>query len=83
MDIYILLFMIIIFLGSIISYIYYLKDKANQFGIVSRGVCPFCKNKSIELIDTRGGGCTPKLLTFKCTQCNYENSFNIPSNCGI
>ena len=83
MDIYVLLFMIIIFVGSILSYVYYLKDKANQFNMINRGICPFCKNESIELSDTRGGGCGPKLVSFKCSQCDYENSFSIPSNCKI
>jgi len=84
MDIYILLFMIIIFIGSILSYVYYLKDKANQFNMINNGICPFCKENSIELTDTRGGGCcSPKLVSFKCNKCGYENSFSIDGNCKI
>ena len=84
MDIYLLLFLIIIFSGSIISYIYYLNDKASQLNLIQKGICPICKENSIELTDQRGGGCGPKLITFQCNKCNYENSFSIDnSSCGL
>jgi predicted RNA-binding Zn-ribbon protein involved in translation (DUF1610 family) len=84
MDIYLLLFLIIIFVGSIISYVYYLNDKTSQLNIIQKGICPSCKESTIEMSDQRGAGCGPKLVTFECSSCGYENSFSIDKgSCGV
>jgi len=80
MDIYLLAFLIIILFGSVIVYIYYLKDKNEQLNSIKRGFCPKCKQDSIELTDKRSGGCgSPSLITFECLECGYTNSFAINS----
>lgn len=83
MDIYLLLFLIIIFAGSIIVYFYYLKEKNDHLRAIQSGICPKCKKESIVLSDQRGGGCGPKLVSFYCTECGYENSFSVDGGCGI
>lgn len=83
MDIYLILFLVIIFVGSVVVYIYYLKDKTAQLNAIKSGICPKCKKESITLSDQRGGGCGPKLVSFYCIECGYENSFSIESGCGI
>jgi len=29
----------------------------------------------MELIDIRGSGCSPKIVTYRCFNCGYENSY--------
>jgi len=84
MDIYLIIFMLLIFIGSIVSYIYYLKDKNEQLNTITSGICPSCNDSSIEMADQRSAGCGPKLVTFRCPNCGYENSFSINAgSCGI
>ncbi len=85
MDFYLLAFMLIILTGSVLVYIYYLKEKKEQLDSIRRGFCPQCKQNSIELTDQRSGGCsTPELLSFVCLECGYTNSFAIDNReaCG-
>jgi len=86
MDIYLLAFMLIILVGSVLVYIYYLKEKKEQLDSIRRGFCPQCKQNSIELTDQRSGGCSgPQMLSFECPECGYINSFavdNSDSCCG-
>lgn len=85
MDIYLLAFMLILFVGSIIVYIYYLKEKKEQLDSIKRGFCPKCKQASIELTDQRSGGCSgPQMMIFECLECGYINSFAVqnPNSCG-
>lgn len=85
MDIYLLAFMLIILIGSVVVYIYYLKDKKEQLDSIRRGFCPKCKHNDIELTDKRSGGCSgPQLLTFECLSCGYVNSFAVDGSdsCG-
>jgi len=77
--------MLIILLGSVFVYIYYLKEKKEQLDSIRRGFCPKCQYKSIELIDQRSSGCSgPKMLTFECLECGYVNSFAVDNSqsCG-
>jgi len=83
MDIYLLLFLLIVLIGSVVVYVYYLKDKNAQLSAITQGICPKCKKESIVLSDRRGAGCGPKLVRFNCTECGYENSFSMDSGCGI
>jgi len=86
MDFYLLAFLLIILVGSVLVYIYYLKEKKEQLDSIRRGFCPQCKQKSIELSDQRSGGCSgPQMLSFICLECGYTNSFavdNSDSSCG-
>ena len=69
--------------GSIAVYVYYLREKNEQLKTIMSGVCPKCGKESIVLNDKRGGGCGPKLVSFYCIECHYENSFSMDSGCGI
>ena len=85
MDFYLLAFMLIILVGSVLVYIYYLKEKKEQLDSIRRGFCPQCKQKSIELTDQRSGGCSgPQILSFVCLECGYSNSFAVENggSCG-
>jgi RNase P subunit RPR2 len=75
--------MLIILIGSVATYIYYLKEKKEQLDSIRRGYCPSCHQNSIEISDERGAGCGPKIISFVCLSCGYENSFSIDSGCGI
>jgi len=83
MDIYLILFLLIIGIGSVAVYAYYLKEKSDHLRAVEHGICPKCHQKTIELTDRRGGGCGPKIVSFECTSCGYENSFSVDSGCSI
>jgi RNase P subunit RPR2 len=75
--------MLLILAGSVLVYVYYLKEKKEQLASISRGFCPKCHQKTIELIDERSAGCSgPKLLSFECTECGYHNSFSVDNSCG-
>lgn len=81
MEIYLLAFMIIVLVGSVLVYIYYLKEKKEQLDAIKRGFCPQCKQNSIELTDQRSGGCSgPQMLSFECTECDYINSFAVDNS---
>jgi DNA-directed RNA polymerase subunit M/transcription elongation factor TFIIS len=82
-DIYLLLFLLIVGIGSVAGYIFYLREKNEHLHTIRTGICPRCKKKSIVLSDQRGGGCGPKLVTFTCTECGYQNSFSMNGSCGI
>lgn len=73
----------IVLVGSISVYIYYLKEKNEHLCAIESGICPKCKQASIVLNDRRGGGCGPKLVSFYCTECGYENSFSVDNGCGL
>jgi len=76
MDIYLLAFLLIVLIGSVTVYIYYLKEKKEELSSIQRGFCPKCHQDTIELVDQRSGGCGgPNLLTFECPECGYTNSF--------
>jgi len=76
MDIYLLAFLLIVLIGSVTVYVYYLKEKKEALSHIERGFCPKCHQGSIELIDRRSGGCSgPTLLTYECSECGYTDSF--------
>lgn len=78
--------MLIILIGAVLAYIYYLKEKKEQLDAIRRGFCPKCHQKSILLTDQRSGGCSgPALLSFECTECGYANSFSVQNggSCGV
>ena len=82
-DIYLLLFLLIVLIGSVSVYIYYLKEKKEHLDAINRGFCPKCKQKSIVLTDQRSGGCSgPKIVSFECEACGYYNSFSIETHGG-
>jgi len=77
--------MLIVLVGSVLVYTYYLKEKKEELDSIKRGFCPKCHQKSIELTDQRSGGCSgPKLLSFECLECGYTNSFAVGNDgsCG-
>jgi len=83
MDIYTIILLIFILIASILGYAYYLKDKNSELDKIEQGFCPKCKHKTIELVDVRGTGCSPKVVTYFCNSCGYENSFTKSSSCSL
>jgi RNase P subunit RPR2 len=84
MDIYLLAFMLIVLVGSVITYVFYLKEKKEQLDSIRRGFCPRCKQDHIELTDQRSSGCSgPQMMSFECLECGYINSFAVqdPNSC--
>jgi DNA-directed RNA polymerase subunit M/transcription elongation factor TFIIS len=77
MDPYLIAFLLIVGLGIVVGYAYYLKEKHEQLRAIESGICPKCGQKSIELTDQRGAGCGSKMVSFRCTVCEYENTFNV------
>jgi len=55
-----------------------MREKKSHLHKVLHGICPKCHEESIELIDQRSNGCSgPKMLTYKCSSCDYVNTFNV------
>ncbi len=79
-----LLFIIVIAGGLIWAYIYYLGEKGEKLKLIQQGICPDCKQHTIEIINQKGGGCSgTAFVEFKCTNCNYTDSFNLGGgSCG-
>jgi len=85
MDFYLLAFLLIVLIGSVVTYVYYLKEKKEQLDSIRRGFCPKCKQNTIELTDQRSGGCSaPQILSFTCLECDYTNVFSVTNgdSCG-
>ena len=84
MNFYLLFFLLIIIVGLIVSYVYFMKEKKAQLQAINQGICPKCQQQSMELIDQRSTGCSgPKLMTFECKNCQYINTFHVENNsCG-
>jgi len=82
-DIFTIILLVFIMIAAILGYSYYLQDKNKELEKIEQGFCPKCKQKTIELVDIRGSGCSPKVMTFECSSCGYENSFTRPSNCSL
>ncbi len=82
---YLIFFMLIVLIGSVLGYIYYLKEKKEQLDSIGRGFCPRCKQNTIVLIDKRSHGCCgPQTVSFECEACGYTNSFVVQNDsCGI
>jgi len=78
MNFYLLFFLLIIIIGSVVSYIYFMREKKENLKAIEQGICPKCHKPTMILIDQRSTGCGgPKLLTFECQECKYVNSFNV------
>jgi RNase P subunit RPR2 len=84
MDIFLLLFLLIIIVGTIISYIYFMREKKAQLLAIEQGICPKCHQPTMDIVDQRGGGCSgTKMVTFECKNCKYSSVFNIGGgSCG-
>jgi len=80
----ILLFITAIVAGLVWAYLRYLNEKGERLHLINQGICPTCKEKSIEVVDQKGGGCSgTAFVEFKCQRCDYHDSFNIGGgSCG-
>jgi len=91
MSFYLLFFLLIIIIGMVVSYIYFMREKKDQLMAIERGICPKCQQPTIEIIDQRSTGCSaPKMVTFECKNCKYTSTFHISNGsscssgrCGI
>ncbi len=78
MNFYLLFFLLIIIVGLVVSYIYFMREKKANLQAIEQGICPKCHKASMELIDQRSTGCSgPKMLTFECQSCDYINTFHV------
>lgn len=84
-SIFTLLFIIVIFGGLIWAYFYYLDEKAGKLQLIEQGICPECRQETIEIADEKSGGCSGvSLVQFECSECGYKDSYAINggSSCG-
>lgn len=78
MNFYLLFFLLITASGTILSYLYYMREKKANLKAIQEGICPKCNSESIELVDQRSSGCSgPKMLTFECKNCDYVGTFQV------
>jgi len=87
---YLLFFLLIVSVGIVVSYIYFMKEKKANLMAIEQGICPKCQKPTIEIIDQRSTGCSgPKMITFECKECKYHSVFHISNSgcsggsCGI
>ncbi len=75
-----LLFIIILVAGLVWAYINYLNVKGEKLKLINQGICPECKQQTMEVIDQKGGGCSgTSFVEFKCRSCDYTDSYNLGS----
>ena len=78
MNFYLLFFLLIVIIGLVISYIYFMREKKENLQAIQQGICPKCHQEGMELIDQRSTGCSgPKMLTFECKECSYIGTFHV------
>lgn len=80
-----LLFIILIAGGLVWAYFYYLNEKGEKLKLIQQGICPECKQHTMEVADQKGGGCSgTAFVEFRCTNCDYTDSFNLSGggSCG-
>ena len=84
MNFYLLAFFLIVIIGLIVSYIYFMREKRDKLLAVTNGICPKCHKPTVEIVDLRGGGCSgTKMVTYECRECKYTDTFNIGGgSCG-
>ncbi len=83
-EFFMLIFIIMIAGGLVWAYLRYLGEKGERLNLINQGICPSCKKESIEMVDQKGGGCSgTAFVEFKCSACDYHDSFNIGGgSCG-
>jgi transposase-like protein len=60
------------------AYFNYLEQKGEKLKLINQGICPECKNETMEVINQKGGGCSgTSFVEFRCSSCKYEDSFNL------
>jgi RNase P subunit RPR2 len=78
MNFYLLFFLLIVIVGLIISYVFFMREKRSNLRAIEQGICPKCHQEGMELVDQRSTGCGgPKMLTFECKSCEYINTFHV------
>jgi len=78
MNFYLLFFLLIIIIGLVVSYIYFMKEKKANLRAIEQGICPKCAQPDMILTDQRSTGCGgPKMLTFECQTCKYIGTFHV------
>ncbi len=79
-----LLFIIILAGGLVWAYINYLNAKGEKLKLINQGICPECKQHTMEVVDQKGGGCSgTSFVEFKCISCDYTDSYNLSGvSCG-
>ncbi len=84
MDNYTIFFLIFFILASIAIYFLYLFEKGDKLKEINNGICPKCKNKSVEIVNQKSHGCSgTQEITIECKKCGYKDSFTISNNgCG-
>ncbi|HIP46759.1 MAG TPA: hypothetical protein EYG95_04295 [Campylobacterales bacterium] len=82
---FLVMFFITLIAGGLVwAYFRYLNEKGERLHLINQGICPSCKNETIEMVDQKGGGCSgTAFVEFKCRSCDYSDSFNLGSGaCG-
>ncbi|OQX73552.1 MAG: hypothetical protein B6D59_05195 [Campylobacteraceae bacterium 4484_4] len=83
--IFTLLFIAVIAGGLIWAYIHHLGQKGEKLNLINKGICPECKEHTIEITDQKSGGCCgPSIVDFACRSCGYKDSYVIEKgSCGV
>ncbi len=79
-----LLFISLILGGLIWAYLHHLGEKGENLKLINQGICPQCKQQTMEVVDQKGGGCSgTSFVEFKCNNCHYGTSYNLGGgSCG-
>ncbi len=83
-DVLNIIFTLVVVGGFLWAYVTYLGDKGDKLKDIHKGICPRCKQSTIELKNRKGGGCSgTRMDEYICTNCGYNDSFNVDGgSCG-
>ncbi|WP_041353993.1 hypothetical protein [Nitratiruptor sp. SB155-2] len=76
-------FVVIVFsVGAAITVYYlFLRQKSKRLTLIEQGICPECKEASIEIKRNKSGGCSgTNSVLFECDACGYQEEFHIASS---
>ena len=79
-----IIFTLVVVGGLLWAYVTYISDKGDKLKLIQQGICPKCKQKSIELKNRKAGGCSgTREDEYICTNCGYYDTFNVDGgSCG-
>ncbi|MRI83652.1 MAG: hypothetical protein C6I00_04455 [Nitratiruptor sp.] len=75
--------LVVVTILGVLAYYLFLRQKREKLAKIEQGICPECEGASIEIGRIKGGGCSGTTnVIYRCSQCGYEEEFNVGGSCG-
>jgi len=81
--VYTFVVLVILAVLGVLAYYLYIRQKGEKLSRIERGICPECEKETIEVKRAKSGGCSGTTsVIYRCSECGYEEEFNVGSSCG-